>query len=86
VGGEQAEEQPGGVPSAAHAVLWGVGLDHHHTHNNAAGGVLPLPVHRLSVRDLETRLQDAKWRSLDDSQRKLNDPVLGKVLPKVSTV
>jgi len=55
-----------------------VGLEHHHSHNNAAGGVLPLPVHCLSLRDMETRLQDAKWRSLDRSQRTLNDKILGK--------
>lgn len=79
MGGEQAEEQPGGVPPAAHAVLWGVGLDHHHAHINAAGGMLPLPVHRLSLRNMETRLQDAKWRSLDRSQRTLNVKVLGSI-------
>ena len=78
MGGEQDEEQPGGVPPAAHAVLWGVGLDHHHAHINATGGVLPLPVHCLSLRDMETRLQDAKWRYLDRSQRTQNDRVLGK--------
>jgi hypothetical protein len=41
--------------------------------------VLPFPVHCLSVRSMETRLQDAKWRFLDRSQRTLNYKVLGSI-------
>jgi hypothetical protein len=42
--------------------------------------VLPLSVHCLSLRDMETRLQDAAWRSVDRKQRILNDKVLGSII------
>lgn len=75
MGGQQAEEQPGRVPPSAGRVLRRLGLDHNHSHINAPSGVLPLSVHGLSIRDMETCLQDAIPRSLDISKHVLKGQV-----------
>lgn len=58
VGHQHAGEVPGRLASHTAALLRPVGLDHHHARVHAAGHILPVPLHRVPVRDMEKVVQN----------------------------
>lgn len=57
MGDQHAGEVTGGIASGAVALLRPVGVDDHHPRLHAAGDLLQVPQHRVSVRGVEAGLQ-----------------------------
>lgn len=66
VGHQHAGEVAGRVPPHPAALLRPLGLDHHHARVHATRHLLPLPLHRVSLRDLEAGLQDEAHVHVED--------------------
>lgn len=58
VGHQHAGEVAGRLAPDAAQLLRAVGVDHHHARVHAAGHILPVPLHRVPVRDMEALVQD----------------------------
>lgn len=65
VDSEQGEKQSGILPPQPNGLLRRVGLEHHHSRQHAAGGVLQVSGYSVFLRNLQACLQEgASWGRL----------------------